>query len=110
MWRLLLLAVGYAKYCTDIEAHSIPLKTLGPTTQMIGDLPYKRLQRPVWFPDRHDGVTTPTIRQFASASASAAEAENAVDELAVAAAAVVTEPAAATTCTRATAAAGSARL
>lgn len=33
---------------------------------MIGDLPYKRLQRPVWFPDRHDGVVNPTIHHFAS--------------------------------------------
>ena len=33
---------------------------------MIGDLPYERLQRPVWFPDRHDGVDAPTIRRFAS--------------------------------------------
>ena len=33
---------------------------------MIGDLPYERLQRPVWFPDRHDGVVNPTIRQLTS--------------------------------------------
>ena len=58
-------SAGYAKY-TDVEKNSIPLKTQGPTTQMIGDLPYKRLKRPVWFPDRHDDVTTPNIRHFAS--------------------------------------------
>ena len=57
--------IGYAQY-TDVERNSIPLKTPGPTTQMIGDLPYERLRRPVWFPDRHDGVVTPTIRQFTS--------------------------------------------
>ena len=64
---------GYKKY-TDVEANSIPLKTPGPTTQMIGDLPYERLQRPMWFPDRHDGVTTPTVRRFASADRSSATA------------------------------------
>ena len=36
---------------------------------MIGDLPYERLERPVWFPDRHDGVTEPTLRRFYSAGA-----------------------------------------
>ena len=65
------LCAGYKKY-TDVEGNSIPLKTPGPTTQMIGDLPYERLQRPMWFPDRHDGVTTPTVRRFASEDRSAA--------------------------------------
>ena len=57
--------LGYAKY-TDPEANNIVCSTPGPTTPMIGDLPYERLQRPVWFPDRHDGVDAPTIRRFAS--------------------------------------------
>ena len=56
---------------------------------MIGDLPYKRLQRPVWFPDRHDGVTAPTIRRFASEDRSVVSAATVTEE------AVAVEPAAA---------------
>jgi hypothetical protein len=72
---------GYAKY-TDVEKNNVPLKTPGPTTQMIGDLPYHRLQRPVWFPDRHDGVTEPTVRRFYSAGAVAEEAEEGLSAVA----------------------------
>jgi hypothetical protein len=60
--------VGYAKYVQggDVERASIVVATPGPTTPLISDLPYVRLERPVWFPDRHDGVTFPLIRRFGS--------------------------------------------
>jgi hypothetical protein len=60
--------LGYKKYFESpeqLEARAIPVDIPGPTTPFLSSLPYKRLARPCWFPDRPE-VDTPTLRRFES--------------------------------------------
>ena len=49
--------LGYMKYfetAAQLEGRAMPVDIPGPTSPFLSALPYKRLARPIWFPDQQE--------------------------------------------------------